>query len=90
MFRIYLGLPVPPRASPRSGKRNPPWNQKYPFRDMDVDAVFYVPLAPGGDDAAKVMSRLDNAVQQFRLHHGRDRRFAIRNLGDRVGVWRVA
>jgi hypothetical protein len=83
MFAIHNDVPLP--AAKVAGH---PITKKYPLGDLEVGDSFFIPVT---DDAnlRRTAFRAYYVVQDFRRRRGRHYRFAVRRLGDRVGVWRV-
>jgi hypothetical protein len=80
-FEVHKGIPMP---APNRGVK------KYPFDQMDVNDMFFVPLDENGDITA-LQKKVSSSASMTGKRSGK--RFATQivkeddNLG--VGVWRV-
>jgi len=85
MFQITKNVPLP---KPKKGPGSPGAPRKYPLPAMAVGESFFVP-ARGVTEQDAVVWRARSAIQYFRRNNP-EKRFSIRRMADRVGVWRTA
>ena len=77
-YAIQSNIPVP--KAPRRGSKK---GSMYPFADMQIGQCFTVPVAGIGDDAKRVVSRLQRAAYGYRRKHNvTDKAFVVRVVLD--------
>lgn len=81
MYEIKKNVPVPEK---QHGGGRP---QKYPFAEMDVGDMFFVPCAP--KDYTKTRSAVSSSARLRVRRSLQDRQFTIRKQEGGVSVWRI-
>lgn len=77
-YAIQSNIPVP--KAPRRGNKS---GSMYPFAEMQIGQCFTVPVAGIGDDAKRVVSRLQRAAYGYRRKHNvTDKAFVVRVVLD--------
>ena len=81
MVPIDRGIPIPPRTRPTSAR--------YPFQDMQIGDSIYLP-GQRVDRRKGEPFHMQKAVRYAYIYGARHgMRFAARNEGDGVRIWRV-
>jgi hypothetical protein len=80
MFEIRDDMPLPAKLHP--GRQS-----KYPFAALEVGACIVVPLSEGVD-IKRLMQRVSRAVYSAKRLLP-ERKFAVRQIPEGVGVWRI-
>lgn len=80
MYKIEMGVPIPPRKTKRKGS-------KYPFADLKINESFFIEAADD-EPVVKVMRRIVTTIGRISKTLGV--RFTVRSYDNGVRVWRVA